>query len=130
MIKLLMSWDIKASKEREFLDFLMQEFTPAIQKLGLQPTDAWLTVYGEGPQVLAGGVTEDMEAMTALLDNSQWRELEGKLLEYVTNYKRKVVLAEGGFQLYCPTRARALPPKAVPLLLLFVAAGAAFGLDL
>ncbi len=99
MIKLLMSWDIMPDKEREFLDFLMQEFTPTIQKLGLQPTDAWLTVYGEGPQVLAGGVTEDMEAMTALLENNLWRELEHKLLEYVTNYKRKVVLAEGGFQL-------------------------------
>ena len=56
MIKLLMSWDILPNKEREFLDFLLQEFTPALQKVGLQPTDAWLTVYGDGPQVLAGGM--------------------------------------------------------------------------
>jgi hypothetical protein len=99
MIKLLMSWDILPNKEREFLDFLLQEFTPALQKIGLQPTDAWLTVYGDGPQILAGGVVQDMEAMTTLLENRQWLELEHKLQEFITNYKRKVVLAEGGFQL-------------------------------
>ena len=99
MIKLLMSWDILPNKEREFLDFLVQEFTPALQKIGLQPTDAWLTVYGDGPQVLAGGVAQDMEAMTAILENSQWQELEHKLQEFIAHYKRKVVLAESGFQL-------------------------------
>lgn len=99
MIKLLMSWDILPSKEREFLEFLTQEFTPTIQTLGVQPTDAWLTVYGEGPQVLAGGVMDDMESMLKMLDSSQWRELERKLQEYVSNYQRKIVESAGGFQL-------------------------------
>ena len=99
MVKLLMSWDILPSKERGFLDFLTQEFTPTIQTLGIQPTDAWLTVYGNGPQVLAGGVMDDMEAMSSVLESPEWQQLERKLLEYVTNYSRKVVLSEGGFQL-------------------------------
>jgi hypothetical protein len=99
MVKLLMSWNILPSKERGFLDFLVKEFTPTIQELGIQPTDAWLTVYGEGPQVLAGGVMDTVEQMTKLLDSHQWRGLEHKLLEYVTDYQRKVVLSEGGFQL-------------------------------
>lgn len=99
MFKLLMSWDIVPSKEREFLDFLTQEFTPTIQTLGIQPTDAWLTVCGEGPQVLAGGVVDQKATLLQLLESPQWHELERKLLEFVTNYRRKVVLSEGGFQL-------------------------------
>jgi hypothetical protein len=99
MIKLLMTWDIRSNQEKDFLNFLMHEFTPSIQKLGLQPTDAWLTVFGEGPQVLAGGVTEDMEEMMQILESADWRELETKLLEFVDDYDRKVVRAKGGFQL-------------------------------
>ena len=99
MVKLLMSWDIIANKEKEFMDFLIQDFTPTIQKLGITPTDAWLTVYGEGPQVLAGGVVQDMETMEALLHDEAWIQLEERLQEYVLNYSRKVVGAEGGFQL-------------------------------
>jgi len=99
MVKLLMSWDILPNKERDFLNFLAQEFTPTIQDLGIQPTDAWLTVYGKGPQVLAGGVMDDFEGMSEVLQSAQWHELEQKLLDYVANYQRKVVQSEGGFQL-------------------------------
>lgn len=99
MLKILMSWDIVPNKEKDFLEFLLQDFTPAVQKLGIQPTDAWLTVYGRGPQVLAGGIMDDDEAVFALLASDAWRELEERLLKMVTNYQRRVIQAEGGFQL-------------------------------
>ena len=99
MYKLLMTWDILPNREKEFLDFLMHEFTPTVQKLGIQPTDAWLTVYGDCPQMLTGGVTDSMPEMTELLASDEWTGLEDKLQEYVTNYQRKVIKAVGGFQL-------------------------------
>jgi hypothetical protein len=99
MYKLVMTWDILPNREKEFLDFLMHDFTPTIQKLGIQPTDAWLTVYGDCPQMLAGGVMDTLGEVTLLLGTDDWRELEEKLQEYVTNYERKVSLAQGGFQL-------------------------------
>lgn len=99
MYKLIMTWNIVPSHEKEFLDFLMHEFTPSLQKLGLQPTDAWLTVYGQGPQVMTGGVVDELDEMKALLESDDWDELESKLLGLVADYERKIVRAEGGFQL-------------------------------
>ena len=99
MLKILMSWDIVPSKEKDFLDFLLQDFTPAVQKLGIQPTDAWLTVYGRGPQVLAGGIVDNDDAAFSILASDEWRDLEQRLLKMVTNYRRRVIQAEGGFQL-------------------------------
>jgi hypothetical protein len=45
------------------MEFIMREFGMGMIQVGLQPTDAWYTIYGQGPQVLAGGVTETLERM-------------------------------------------------------------------
>jgi hypothetical protein len=99
MIKLLMTWDMKDELEHSYLEFMMREFVPGLMRLGIQPTEAWYTVYGSGPQVLSGGVVEDLEAMEAILASNEWQELVSKLDGLVTNFEYKVVEASGGFQL-------------------------------
>ncbi len=56
-IKLLMSWDIKPGREQEYFEFVVREWVPGLQRIGLEPTDAWYTMYGNSPQILAGGTT-------------------------------------------------------------------------
>lgn len=99
MVKLLMSWDIQQGKEESYFEFVIKEFSPQLLSLGIQPTDAWYTVYGKGPQILSGAVADDLETMTKVLSGDDWQDLERKLLKYVTNYNKKVVEASGGFQL-------------------------------
>ena len=98
MIKLLMTWDIKPKHESDYVEFLLREFGSAMMELGLQPTDAWYTIYGKGPQVLAGGVTETLQQMHEILATKEWQELEARLLSFVDNYQRRLVEATGGFQ--------------------------------
>ena len=99
MIKLLMFWDIKEEDEQSYFEFMMREFVPGLIRLGIQPTEAWYTVYGEGPRILTGGVTDDLETMEKILASDEWRELEAKLLKLVTNFQYKVIRANGRFQL-------------------------------
>ena len=99
MIKLLMTWDIRPGKESEYFEFVVQEFAPKLVKLGVQPTEAWYTVYGEAPQILTGAVTEDRKTMDAILGGDEWKALRDKLLTYVNNFNYKVVTATGNFQL-------------------------------
>ena len=99
MIKLLMSWDLKDELEQSYLEFAMREFVPGLMNLGIQPTEAWYTVYGSGPQVLTGGVTEDLATMEDILASEEWHELVGKLTALVTNFEYKVIEANGRFQL-------------------------------
>jgi hypothetical protein len=99
MIKLIMTWNIREGKETEYLEFLTREFTKSIMAMGIQPTDAWYEVWGHGPQVLAGGVTEDVESMEKALEGDEWKKLEKKLQEFVVDFKYKVVEASGGFQI-------------------------------
>lgn len=99
MMKLLMSWDIKAGREQSYFEFVVREFAPGLMRLGLQPTEAWYTIFGKGPQILTAGVTDDMDSMERFLNNEEWHALREKLLTFVTNYKQKVIKANGRFQL-------------------------------
>ena len=99
MVKLIMTWSIKEGKETEYLEFLTRDFTKAILGMGIQPTDAWYAVWGEGPQVLAGGVADDLETMEQALASDEWKALREKLATLVVKLRFKVVEAQRGFQI-------------------------------
>lgn len=98
-VKLLMTWDIRPGQEQTYFEFAMQTFAPALMKMGWQPTEAWYTLYGNGPQIMTAGITDNVDKMREILDSAEWEELKSQLLEYVTNFAYKVVPATGRFQL-------------------------------
>jgi hypothetical protein len=100
MVKLLMSWDIKPGRDAEYFEFVVREFVPGLTRLGLQPTEAWFTIYGECPQVLTGGITEDLDDMQRILGSKEWQQLHSHLLDMVVNYQQKIVRATGPLQLF------------------------------
>jgi hypothetical protein len=98
-VKLLMTWDMVPGREQEYFEFLVREFVPGMQRLGIQPTEAWYTTYGEAPQMLTGFVAEEMDTMRQALETEEWAELSNRLHEFVINFSAKVVRATGGFQM-------------------------------
>ncbi len=99
MVKLLMSWDIQPGKESDYFEFSLKEFGPGIIELGIQPTEAWYTVVGNGPQILTGGIAKDQATLEQILAGEGWQELRAKLLSYVINFRYCIVPATGRFQL-------------------------------
>jgi len=98
MFKLLMTWNIRPGQEEAYFEFVVRELGPKLMQLGVRPTDAWYTQYGDRPQILTGGVTEDLESLQDILSSDEWRSLKQKLLTYVTDYEQKIIQASGGFQ--------------------------------
>lgn len=101
-VKILMNWDIKPGRDQEYFEFVVREWVPGIQRLGLRPTGAWYTVYSrtkEAPQIMTEGIASDIETMRTILTSEDWHELYDKLQEYVQNYQQKIVHVNGGFQL-------------------------------
>jgi len=98
-VKLLMTWDILPGREQEYFEFVVREFIPGMQRLGLETTDAWFTVYGDRPQIMAGAKTASMSALEQVLQSPDWESLTRQLLDYVEDFNYKVVPARSGFQL-------------------------------
>jgi hypothetical protein len=97
-VKLIMTWDIAADHEQDYYEFVIGEFIPAAQRMGLQPVEAWVTIYGDYPQIQVGMLAENLADVQQMLDSDNWGLLLDKLLALVKNFSYKIVPARGGFQ--------------------------------
>ena len=97
-VKVLMTWDIAVERDQEYFEFIIGEFIPGVQKLGLQPAEAWATVYGSYPQIQVGLLAADVMQAREILDPGDWVVLQDRLSNYIKNFSYKVVPARGGFQ--------------------------------
>ncbi len=98
-IKLLMRWDIRPEKESEYFEFLVHEFIPALNRLGIEDILVWYTAYGDCEQKLAEGVVPSKEKMREIIAGEDWTILSDKLQSYVTNFNLKAITASKGFQI-------------------------------
>lgn len=99
MYKLILSWDIKPSLDQEYFEFMLREFAPRIDNTELKPIEAWFSAYGEGPQIVVEGLTDDLDSMRRFLASEEWQALHSKLMEYVQDYQQKVVIGRPDLQL-------------------------------
>lgn len=98
-VKLLLTWDIISGREQEYFEFVVREFIPELQQLGLEPSDAWFTIYGNQPQITAEVQATNLAAIQRILKTAEWTSLVNRLLDYVENYTTKIVPARSGLQL-------------------------------
>ena len=97
-VKLLMTWDIAPDHEQEYFEFVLGEFIPGVQRLGLQPVEAWATMYGDYPQIQVGMLAEDLAGAQRILRSDGWSLLQDKLFALVKDFSFKIVPARNGFQ--------------------------------
>ncbi len=98
-VKLIMTWDITPGREQEYFEFVVREFIPQVQQMGMELKDAWLTMYGDQPQIMASAQMSDLPAMQGILDSKEWQGLVNRLMDFVENYQYKIVPAKTGFQM-------------------------------
>ncbi|MGJ3239068.1 MAG: hypothetical protein ACFE0Q_10225 [Anaerolineae bacterium] len=101
-VTLIMQWDIKAELEQEYFAFVVREWVPATSRLGLQTVAAWLTAWRIDetvPLIRAEAIADDKETLANILQSSEWHAIQEQLMEYVENYRHKVVETSGEFKL-------------------------------
>jgi hypothetical protein len=97
-VKVIMTWDIAAERDQEYFEFIIGDFVPGVQRLGLQPSDAWATLYGAYPQIQVGLLASDASHAREILSSNEWTVLQERLFSYVKNYSHKIVQVRTGFQ--------------------------------
>lgn len=97
-VKILMTWDIATEKEGEYYEFVIREFIPGIQRLGLKPSEAWATIYGDYPQIQVALLAPDLEEAQRMLSTEDWTKIKYQLFDYIDNFSQKLVEAKKGFQ--------------------------------
>ena len=73
--KLILTWDIKPDSEQEYFEFVVREFLPEVQKFGFTLSDAWVTVFGDQPQILVGATLPDVDEIKQIIHSEAWGRL-------------------------------------------------------
>lgn len=97
--KIMISYDINAPHQDEYYRYVMGEFVPKVQEMGIYMIQAWHTAYGPYPLRLIEFVSEDYDTLLDAVDSEEFHRLEEDLMEYVTNYSRRIVSFKHGFQI-------------------------------
>lgn len=96
--KLIVSYDVIPSAHDRYFRFVMSEFVPGLQEMGVYMTEAWHTAYGDYPLRMASFVAEDIATIERLIESPEWETLEERFQDYVRNYSLVVVPYRAGFQ--------------------------------
>jgi hypothetical protein len=98
-VKLIMTWDILPGREQDYFEFVVRDFIPSLQRMGMEPSDAWYTVYGKQPQIMTAAQMPTLTALQDTLNTNEWQSLTRTILDYVENFEYKIVPSRTGFQL-------------------------------
>lgn len=94
-----MTWDIQENKEKEYIEFAVNELSPTLGALGLQISDVWYTVIGNGPEMVVSGLMPNRADALGLLQSRDWAQIQRRLAEFVEHISVKVVQPHGPFQM-------------------------------
>jgi hypothetical protein len=96
--KLILTFDPIPERREAYFRYVLGEFVPSLEQMGLKMCEAWHTAYGEYPLRLTAFVAEDGDVLEQVLTSEAFQLLEGRLMEYVINYRRRLVPRDNGFQ--------------------------------
>lgn len=101
-VKLLLAYNIKPNREDEYYRYVLGEFLPSLQNVGLHMVEGWHTAYGDYPLRLIALRTEDEKTMQEVIKSKEWKEAREKLLKLVRDYEERIVPAKNVFQFFIP----------------------------
>jgi hypothetical protein len=97
-VKLLVTYDILDDNQQAYYQYVLGEFLPQVQTMGLVLTEVWHTAYGDYPARLLSFVARDRATLDSILARDDWQQLEDKLRSFVVDYQRRVVPYRERFQ--------------------------------
>jgi hypothetical protein len=96
--KLLIRYNVKLTTNEDYFQFVINEFVPAMQELGLYMVQVYHTAYGDYPLRQLEFVAEDLETVRKAMNSEAWKQLHAKLDFFISDYDQKLVKFRDGFQ--------------------------------
>lgn len=96
--KLLVQYDVREDLYESYFHYVVGEYIPTLEKLGLHRTWVWHTAYGNYPLRQLEFVVDSWETLQDAMQDSRWHRVEEGLMGYTLRYRRKVVPYREGFQ--------------------------------
>lgn len=93
-IKFNQMWNITAeskSDQDEYSRYVMEEYYPMLEELGILVAGEWEVLIGEGPHLICEGRVEDVGSLITNLQSAQFRKAKKKLKNYIDQYQSRIL---------------------------------------
>ena len=94
-VKLNHYWTIIHDKTDEYQKFVIKKFIPGVNHLGMHTVACWSVMVGEYSEIIFESVSNDLHLLESALQDKKYIKLKTELLNYVKNYKTKVLVKTG-----------------------------------
>lgn len=94
-VKLIEYWDLQPNAEKKYVKYLMNEWIPGMNELGVTILAVWNMLVGTGPQFISEGVADDLGQVEKALRDEHHSKLNEGLLNWVESYKSRVIVPTG-----------------------------------
>jgi hypothetical protein len=82
---------MQAGKEQECQEYLINKLAPGLARMGFRIADVWYTIWGKSPQILSGGVVENMEQAQRIFLSDSWQQLASGMERLTNDFQVRVV---------------------------------------
>jgi len=90
-VKFNQMWDLIGDK-KEYGRFVINEFYPLLEELGISVAREWEVLIGDGPSILCEGRAKDINNIIGNLQSKRFQEAKQKLKEFVENYESRILI--------------------------------------
>ncbi len=99
--KLLVTYNYLPGREMAYRRFMVHQWLPAMQALGLEPLELYHTMWGGYPVRMVALYAANLTILQQALNSGEWRFWWGRLGDFVTDLDYCVLPARNWFQ-FCP----------------------------
>ena len=99
-VKLNHYWTVIHDRRNDYEKFIINKFIPKINKLGLHTVAGWGVLVGGYSEIVFECVSNDLDQLEKALQHPKYKEMKARLLNYVKNYKTKVLVKTGKIDSY------------------------------
>ncbi len=89
-VKFNQMWDLIGDKN-EYGRFVINEFYPLLEELGISVAREWEVLIGDGPSILCEGRAKDINNLIGNLQSKKFQEAKQKLKKFVENYESRIL---------------------------------------
>jgi hypothetical protein len=89
-VKFNQMWDLVGDK-KEYGRFVIDEFYPLLEELGITVAREWEVFIGDGPSIICEGRAKDINNIIGNLQSDRFQEAKQKLKQFVENYESRIL---------------------------------------
>ena len=94
-VKFNQYWRIISERREEYGKFIIKDFIPGINSLGIHVVAGWSVLIGGYSEMFVESMSSDLELIEKGLKDRKFKQLHDNLLNYVTSYKTKILVPTG-----------------------------------